>query len=325
MQIIRTADPTTCASSAPARAAGWPQMCSRSLARASWSSRPGPNGIPPPIRPCSDGRTSRPGAAQRRPSATSASSTAASAAGSSTASRTPSRRGSSGTGIAPGCSAVGPTTGAGSRCAGGPTTSAGRAWTASVTTGRSRYDDLKPYYDKLDRLVGIFGTNFAAERNLPNEPDGIFMPPPKPRCYELAIQQASEKPEHPVRPVAAVDPHAAAQRPPAMPLLRPVRPRLLDALELLVDVRAAAAGNGDRPPDARRPGDGARGDDRRRAARRRALPTSTRRPTARAPRACPHRRGRGEHVRDDADPAQLEIGAAPERARRIRAACSAGS
>jgi choline dehydrogenase-like flavoprotein len=55
------------------------------------------------------------------------------------------------------------------------------------------YDDLKPYYDKLDRFVGIFGTNFAAERNLPNEPDGIFMPPPKPRCYELAIQQASER------------------------------------------------------------------------------------------------------------------------------------
>jgi choline dehydrogenase-like flavoprotein len=55
------------------------------------------------------------------------------------------------------------------------------------------YEELKPYYDKLDRLVGIFGTNFAAERNLPNEPDGIFLPPPKPRCYEFAIQQASEK------------------------------------------------------------------------------------------------------------------------------------
>jgi choline dehydrogenase-like flavoprotein len=54
------------------------------------------------------------------------------------------------------------------------------------------YDDLKPYYDRLDEFVGIFGTNFAAERNLPNEPDGIFMPPPKPRCYELLIQQASE-------------------------------------------------------------------------------------------------------------------------------------
>jgi choline dehydrogenase-like flavoprotein len=55
------------------------------------------------------------------------------------------------------------------------------------------YQDLKPFYDRLDELVGIFGSNFAAERNLPNEPDGIFQPPPKPRCYELLIQQASEK------------------------------------------------------------------------------------------------------------------------------------
>jgi choline dehydrogenase-like flavoprotein len=50
------------------------------------------------------------------------------------------------------------------------------------------YDDLKPYYDKLDRLVGIFGS----VENLPNEPDGIFMPPPRPRCYELLIKQACE-------------------------------------------------------------------------------------------------------------------------------------
>src|SRR5919109_2412613 len=51
------------------------------------------------------------------------------------------------------------------------------------------YDDLKPYYDKLDRLVGIFGT----VENLPNEPDGIFLPPPKPRCYELLVKQACDR------------------------------------------------------------------------------------------------------------------------------------
>ena len=67
------------------------------------------------------------------------------------------------------------------------------------------YDDVKPYYDKVDRLVGIFGTI----ENLPNEPDGIFLPPPKPRCYELLIKEASEQAEHPVHPVAAVDPHAS--------------------------------------------------------------------------------------------------------------------
>ncbi len=52
-----------------------------------------------------------------------------------------------------------------------------------------RYDDLKPYYDRLDRLVGIFG---SAE-GLPNDPDGIFLPPPKPRCYELLIKQSADR------------------------------------------------------------------------------------------------------------------------------------
>src|SRR5438270_3307761 len=50
------------------------------------------------------------------------------------------------------------------------------------------YDDIKPYYDQLDRLVGIFGSM----ENLPNEPDGVFLPPPKPRCYELLIKAAAD-------------------------------------------------------------------------------------------------------------------------------------
>ena len=51
------------------------------------------------------------------------------------------------------------------------------------------YEDLKPYYDKLDRLVGIFGSI----ENIPNEPDGVFLPPPEPRCYELLIKQAARR------------------------------------------------------------------------------------------------------------------------------------
>ena len=58
------------------------------------------------------------------------------------------------------------------------------------------YDDMKPYYDKVDRLIGIFGSM----ENLPNEPNGIFQPPPKPRCYELMIKEASEKLNIPVIP-----------------------------------------------------------------------------------------------------------------------------
>jgi choline dehydrogenase-like flavoprotein len=48
------------------------------------------------------------------------------------------------------------------------------------------YHDLAPYYDRVDRLVGIFGS----VEGLHNHPDGIFLPPPKPRCYELLVKQA---------------------------------------------------------------------------------------------------------------------------------------
>jgi choline dehydrogenase-like flavoprotein len=50
------------------------------------------------------------------------------------------------------------------------------------------YDDVAPYYDRVDRLVGIFGS----VEGLRNHPDGIFHPPPKPRCYELLVKKASD-------------------------------------------------------------------------------------------------------------------------------------
>jgi choline dehydrogenase-like flavoprotein len=51
------------------------------------------------------------------------------------------------------------------------------------------YEELKPWYDRVDRLIGIFG---SAE-GLPNEPDGIFLPPPRPRCYELWVKDACDR------------------------------------------------------------------------------------------------------------------------------------
>ena len=51
------------------------------------------------------------------------------------------------------------------------------------------YEDMKPYYDKTDQLIGIFGS----KEGLHNDPDGIFLPPPRPRCYEFLIKDASEK------------------------------------------------------------------------------------------------------------------------------------
>jgi choline dehydrogenase-like flavoprotein len=51
------------------------------------------------------------------------------------------------------------------------------------------YDDVAPYFDRVDRLVGIHGSR----EGIRNEPDGIFQPPPAPRCYELLVKKASDK------------------------------------------------------------------------------------------------------------------------------------
>lgn len=58
------------------------------------------------------------------------------------------------------------------------------------------YDDIKPFYDRIDRLIGVFGSNEGLE----NDPDGIFLPPPKPRLHELMIRDAGRKTGVPVIP-----------------------------------------------------------------------------------------------------------------------------
>lgn len=58
------------------------------------------------------------------------------------------------------------------------------------------YEDVKPYYDKVDKLIGVFGTN----EGLPNDPDGYFLPPPKPRLHELFYIKGARKSNVPVYP-----------------------------------------------------------------------------------------------------------------------------
>ena len=58
------------------------------------------------------------------------------------------------------------------------------------------YEDLAPYYDKVDRLIGVFGS----KENFYNAPDGQFMPPPEPRCYELMLKEGADKLNIPMIP-----------------------------------------------------------------------------------------------------------------------------
>lgn len=51
------------------------------------------------------------------------------------------------------------------------------------------YDDLAPYYDKAEELIGVFGS----PEGLENTPDGKFLPPPAPRGYEKVIKASCDK------------------------------------------------------------------------------------------------------------------------------------
>ena len=51
------------------------------------------------------------------------------------------------------------------------------------------YEDLAPYYDKVESLIGVYGSNEGLE-NTPNSPPGVLLPPPNPRAYELLMKKA---------------------------------------------------------------------------------------------------------------------------------------
>ena len=54
------------------------------------------------------------------------------------------------------------------------------------------YQDMAPYYDKVEMLIGIYGTNEGLE-NTPDSPAGVLMPPPKPIVSDLLIKKYSGK------------------------------------------------------------------------------------------------------------------------------------
>ncbi len=58
------------------------------------------------------------------------------------------------------------------------------------------YDEVKPYYDRLDKMLGVFGS----KEGLRNDPDGFFLPPPKPRLHELYYIKGARKTGIPVIP-----------------------------------------------------------------------------------------------------------------------------
>ncbi|WP_202840371.1 GMC family oxidoreductase [Luteimonas saliphila] len=54
------------------------------------------------------------------------------------------------------------------------------------------YDELAPWYDKTEALVGVCGTNTGLD-DMPPSSDGVLQPPPMPRIPELLIAAAAKK------------------------------------------------------------------------------------------------------------------------------------
>jgi len=61
------------------------------------------------------------------------------------------------------------------------------------------YDDIAPFYDRVERMIGVNGGRIELE-NHPDSPPGCLMPPPKPRIPEMLLKAACESLGIPVRP-----------------------------------------------------------------------------------------------------------------------------
>jgi choline dehydrogenase-like flavoprotein len=54
------------------------------------------------------------------------------------------------------------------------------------------YADLAPYYDKVELLIGVFGSNEGLE-NTPDSPPGCLLPPPEPLVSDLLVAQRAKR------------------------------------------------------------------------------------------------------------------------------------
>lgn len=62
------------------------------------------------------------------------------------------------------------------------------------------YQELAPWYDKTEELVGVCGTNTGLD-DMPDSSEGILQPPPKARIPELLVSAAAKKLGIPTAPM----------------------------------------------------------------------------------------------------------------------------
>jgi choline dehydrogenase-like flavoprotein len=100
------------------------------------------------------------------------------------------------------------------------------------------YEDVAPYYDKVEMLVGVYGSSEGLE-NTPNSPQGCLLPAPAPLISELLIQQRAPRIGVPIIPAhrAVLTEQLDFRRSPAL-----LHPGNLKAQKIIAaDMRARAA------------------------------------------------------------------------------------
>lgn len=100
------------------------------------------------------------------------------------------------------------------------------------------YDELAPYYDRVERLIGVFGSREGLE-NTPDSPPGVLLPPPRFRAGELLTARRCRELGIPVVPVhrAVLTRRLDAERLPA--LLHPGNAKAQRILRRAMRERAA--------------------------------------------------------------------------------------
>ena len=54
------------------------------------------------------------------------------------------------------------------------------------------YQELAPYYDRVEMLIGVYGARDGLE-NTPDSPPGCLLPPPKPRVSDLLVAERAKR------------------------------------------------------------------------------------------------------------------------------------
>jgi len=100
------------------------------------------------------------------------------------------------------------------------------------------YEDVAPYYDKVEMLIGVYGGSEGFE-NTPRSPSGVLLPPPKARAGELLARDRAKKLGIPIIPIhrAVLTTRQAADTIPAR--LHPNNPKAQRILAEAMRSRAA--------------------------------------------------------------------------------------